>query len=110
VRITFATTKLEKLCQTEKLAVKKYGPKRARLLLLRLQHLDAAPNLHVMRNLPGRCHELKGDRAGMLSVDLDGPYRLLFVPEQPELVKEDGGLDWARVDSIIIHEVEDTHD
>lgn len=40
--------------------------------------MRAAPTLEAMRNLPGRCHELRGNRGGQLSIDLDGPYRLLF--------------------------------
>src|SRR5712691_7017909 len=71
-----------------------HGAQRAKLIRRRLDDLKAAPHLQVMRQLPGRCHELKGNRAGQLSVDLDGPYRLVFssahdvMPEQA-----DGGLD-----------------
>ena len=63
-----------------------------------------------MRTLPGRCHELTGDRKGTLSIDLDGPYRLIFEPaENPPPVKTDGGLAWELVTAIRILEVEDTH-
>ena len=64
-----------------------------------------------MRALPGRCHELKGSRKGQLSVDLDGPRRLILEPAlNPLPVKDDGGLDWNRVSSVRILGVEDTHD
>jgi hypothetical protein len=63
-----------------------------------------------MRRLPGRCHELTGDRSGQLSLDLDGPYRLIFVPaNEPVPLKADGGLDRTRVTAIEIIGVEDTH-
>ena len=91
--------------------VKKHNRQRARLLRRRLDDLRAAPNLRALRNLPGRCHELKGDRAGQLSLDLDGPYRLLFCPNHNPLpTTTDGGLDWGKVTAIVILSVVDTHD
>jgi hypothetical protein len=54
---------------------------------------------------------LKSDRAGQLSLDLDGPYRLLFCPNHNPLPKRaDGGLDWEKVTAIVILTVVDTHD
>jgi plasmid maintenance system killer protein len=91
--------------------VRKHGSARAKLIRRRLDDLKAAHCLEVMRILPGRTHELKGDRSGELSVDLDGPYRLIFRPEkQPPPVKVDGGLDWKEVTAIVILEVADTHE
>ena len=62
----------------------------------------------------GRCHELtEGRRRGQfhLSVDLDHPYRLIFVPDHDPIPKrEDGGLEWSQVTAIKILGVEDTHD
>ena len=53
----------------------------------------------------------EGNFKGKLSVDLDGPYRLIFEPaDDPIPRKEDGGLDWSRVRSIRILKIEDTHD
>ena len=50
-------------------------------------------------------------RAGQISLDLDGPYRLIFeVANNPIPLKTDGGLDWIQVTSIKILEVEDTHE
>jgi plasmid maintenance system killer protein len=89
---------------------KRHGAARAKLIRRRLDDLYAAPTLATMRNLPGRCHELKGERAGQLSVDLDGPYRLVFQPTDPLPRKADGGLDWGTVVAIVVQEVADTHD
>jgi proteic killer suppression protein len=87
-----------------------YGAENARRVLRRLDELRAAPNLETMRTLPGRCHELKGDRAGQLAIDVRHPYRLIFEPaNEPLPQKADGGLDWTGVTSIRIIEVEDYH-
>jgi plasmid maintenance system killer protein len=91
--------------------VRRHNHQRARLIRRRLDDMKAAATLGVMRSLPGRCHELKGDRKGQLSIDLDGPYRLLFMPsDQPPPSKPDGGLDWTQVTSVIVLGVVDTHD
>ena len=91
--------------------VHRHNKQRAKLIRRRLDDLKAATSLEVVRYLPGRCHELKGDRAGELSLDLDGPYRLLFRPaHNPPPTKSDGGLDWSRVVAIILVGVLDTHD
>jgi proteic killer suppression protein len=73
--------------------------------------LSAADNLaDISRVPPARCHELTGDRAGQLSVDLDHPYRLLFVVgNNPRPERESGGLDWEEVTEIVIIEIMDTH-
>jgi proteic killer suppression protein len=64
-----------------------------------------------MRNLPGRCHELRGKSPAELSLDLDGPYRLIFEPaDDPVPVKDDGGLDWTKVQGVTVLRVEDTHE
>jgi proteic killer suppression protein len=58
-----------------------------------------------------RCHELTGDRAGQLSIDLDHPYRLIFSPNHDPIPERDaGGLDWSRVNAIRILEIADTHE
>ncbi|MGA2182556.1 MAG: killer suppression protein [Bryobacteraceae bacterium] len=94
-----------------KLVVRKHNSQRAKLIRRRLDDLKAARTLEVMRNLPGRCHELKGDRAGQLSIDLDGPYRLLFAPAHNPLPKKpDGGLDWTQVTEVVLVGVVNTHE
>ncbi len=91
--------------------VRRHNIQRAKLIRRRLDDLKAAPSLEVMRDLGGRCHELRGNRAGQLSLDLDGPYRLLFRPvHNPVPTKSDGGLDWSKVVEIILVGVVDTHD
>ena len=110
--ILFKTSKLEKNLNNQNTMAKKFGLKRANFLKRRLSELAAANTLEDLRNLsPARCHELKGDLKGLLSVDLDQPYRLFFEPANNPLPKKpDGGLDWKKVTMIKIVDVEDPHD
>ena len=95
----------------EKRLVRLHNVQRAKLIRRRLDDLRAAPTLETMRNLPGRCHELKGDRALQVSIDLDGPYRLILYPaHNPVPLKPDGGMDWKKVTAITIKEVRNTHE
>lgn len=110
MNITFDNTKLENLCNTYRSLVKDQGADRASRIKRRLDDLRAADTLEDMRYLPGRCHELRENRAGQLSLDLDHPYRLIFVPaNEPIPRKEDGGFDWTRITAVRILGVEDTH-
>jgi plasmid maintenance system killer protein len=109
--IVFKNNQLKKLFNEKKRLVRELGADRANRVQKRLDDLRAASTLEDMRNLPGRCHELKGDRAGQLSLDLDHPYRLIFIPANDPLPqKEDGGLDWSKVTEVEILEIKDTHE
>lgn len=108
--ILFATKRIAKQCTSDRARVKAIGADGAKALRRRLDQLRAAEDLAVMRTLPGRCHELSGDRKGKLALDLRGPYRLIFEPvDNPPPSREDGGLDWERVTAVRILEVEDYH-
>lgn len=109
--IIFQSAKLRKEVNDQNLLIRRHGAVRAKKLRRRLDDMRAAPSLHDLRSLPQtRCHELKGDRAGQLSVDLDHPYRLIFKPAPPVPYKKDGGLKWTAVTAVIILGIEDTHD
>jgi plasmid maintenance system killer protein len=111
VNIEFKTEKIRRVCNDSKIATKELGADNAGKLRRRLDDLRAASSLEVMRNLAGRCHELKGDRKGELTLDLKHPIRLVFEPWGPDIKnKEDGGLDWSSVKVVRIIGVEDTHD
>ena len=111
MEVSFRTHKLQRLCNSEKDLRRVHGPRMAELIRECLDDLHALENLHDIKKLPHhRCHELKGDRRGVFSMDLEHPYRLLFVPDHdplPELPA--GGIDWAEVSAIEIQGVEDTH-
>ena len=112
MEIYFKTTKLRKQLTTAKTMVATHGPKRAKLLQRRLSEIEASPNLQVLSRLPGpRLHPLTENRRGQVSVDLDQPYRLLFVPDHdpvPELPS--GGTDLRAVTKVMIIEITNTHE
>lgn len=108
--IQFEDPKFRKECNDQRLLNKRQGARRAKKIRQRLDDLRAAENLSVMKTLPGRCHELTGDRSGQLSLDLDHPWRLIFVPaDDPPALKDDGGMDWQNVTVVKIIGIEDTH-
>lgn len=110
--IIFKTSKLQKICNDQKLLVRTYGSQMAKLMRRRLDDLLAATCLEEMKHLKQtRCHELHGNKAGQLSVDLDHPYRLIFQSaNEPVPRKPDGGLDWTKITAVMIIGVEDTHE
>lgn len=112
MEVEFETNKLRKDCSEDSRMRKRWGPQGSDILKRRLAELAAAPTLDFLspQKLPGpRCHELKADLKGHLSVDLEHPLRLIFRPKKPVPTKEDGGLDWTRVTAVIVTEVLDTH-
>ena len=104
MEISFTNKKLAKICSSAKEMKAAHGNRMADKIQQRLAELHAAETLADMRSLPGaRCHELKGNLAGSLAVDLVHPDRLVFSPDhdpRPEL--DDGGLDWHKVSKIVI--------
>ena len=110
--IVFKTSKLEKECNNYRLLQKAYGERRARLIRRRLDELRAANNLAEISHLPPpRMHQLKGERQGQISLDLDHPYRLLItVANNPVPKKENGSINLSKVTAVMILVVEDTHD
>jgi proteic killer suppression protein len=90
---------------------KELGRGMAKKLSQRMGELKAAETLSEISHLPPpRCHELT-NRKGVYSVDLEHPYRLLFIPaNDPVPFKEDGGISKDDVTEIEIIDIEDTHD
>jgi len=112
--ISFKNNKLAKSFNERAQFEKIHGVLRARKIRIRMKELRAATSLMDFwppKSPPGRCHELtEGRRSGQLSVDLDHPYRLVFIPDHdPVPMREDGGLDWSQVTAVKILGVEDTH-
>ncbi|MGB0388166.1 MAG: type II toxin-antitoxin system RelE/ParE family toxin [Ardenticatenaceae bacterium] len=61
--------------------MKKYGPQQAKMIKQRINDLHDADTLADLSRVPPvRCHELKHNRAGQLSLDLKHPYRLIIEP------------------------------
>ena len=111
MKIYFRTNKLKKICSRDKEMVKELGAKMTAKLKQRLMELSAADTLSVISHLPPpRCHELTGKAAGIFSVDLEHPHRLLFIPAYDKTpLREDGGIDRKQIREIEIIEIRDTH-
>ena len=106
MRIVYGPVPTREGWNEHKKLVKLYGAREAKLINRRIADLQAADTLQVMWTLPGRCHELTGDRKGQLAVDLVHPHRLIFeVDMQPIPTKDDTGLNWSLVTAIRIMEV-----
>ena len=109
--LQFSSRRLERQCCEQKKTVRTWGPNQARLIWRRLDQLRAAETLDIMPKLGrGRCHALRGARAGQFSLDLEHPYRLLIEPTNDQVPqKPDGGIDIRKVTAVRILGVEDTH-
>ena len=110
MEISFATSKLAKLCNSEKKLRGDYGPRMATVIQQRLMDLAAAETLESMRSIPGRCHSLTQNLDGLFAVDLVHPDRLVFVPDHdpvPQL--KNGGVDWTKVTMIEVAGIGDYH-
>jgi len=112
VIILFANSKLQKEFSDDRKLIQARGERQAKLIRRRLSELKAANTLADMWKLPAaRCHELTGNLKGMVSLDLDYPYRLLVsVSGESVQHRSDGGLVHDSVTAVIIERVGDTHD
>jgi toxin HigB-1 len=109
MEITFANSKLEKLCEQEKVAQKELGQPCSRKLKARLVNLETA---EVVTDLvAGKPHPLKGDRLGQFALNLEGGRRIVFESaNDPIPLHEDRGIDWSKVNQVQIVFVGDYHD
>lgn len=89
--ITFADRKLRKYANDNRLAIMKMGNKRAKLYQMRLDDLAAAESFAELEFLPGRFHQLSGNRKDQWACDLDHPYRLVFEPAELSIPKDKDG-------------------
>lgn len=113
IEISFASKKLAKTFNNRALLLKSYGQHRSKRITVIMTALRAANNLGYFGppySPPHRCHELTGNLKGKLSLDLDGPYRLLIEPAmEPLPTRKDGGLNWDQITAIRVLRIEDTH-
>ena len=104
MEVSFANSKLQKLCNSDKKLRGKYSQKMAEIIKQRISELANVDTLEIMRTIPAaNCHELTQNFKGCLAVNLIQPDRLTFEPaDKPIPRKPDGGLDWKHVRSIEI--------
>lgn len=106
--IFFSDAKFASLMESAKSRRRAFGAERAKKLETRRAQLDAADTLADLRHAPGSWHELTGDWKGYVAVSLDGPYRLILAPTEPQYLP-DGSLDWDSVTSVALVGVVDYH-
>jgi proteic killer suppression protein len=110
MNISFGEKDLKKYANEDRLAIRKLGSKRAQVFKQRLDDLRAADTLEDVRHLPGHYHELKENRKGQWSCDLDQPYRLIFIPhEDPIPTNTDGQYVWIEIRGVEVIEITNYH-
>lgn len=113
MQIQFKTKKLVKTFNSDKSLQREYGQQQAHAIKTRYARLRAATSLNDFAppySGAARCHELTGNKAGIFSMDIKHPYRLLFKPNHdPVPQRPEGGIDWKQITAIEILGIEDTH-
>ncbi len=111
VEISFSSARLRRDCASDHERRRRFGAERARKLKLRLDQMEAAASIAELMKLPGaRCHQLSANRDEQFSVDLDGPYRLIFeVDVEPVPRRCHGRINLELVDAVIVTDVIDPH-
>jgi proteic killer suppression protein len=109
MEISFADHRLQDRCESQRQLQRVYGLGVAKKLMLRLSDLNAAATLEDFRALPGRCHELQGDRKGQFALELPNGKRLVFEPAEATPSSKDGAVSWADIEAIRVLEIVDYH-
>ena len=108
--LTFADKKLEKMAADYDLCCRKMGSLRAKILFQRIYTLNRVNSWEDLQHLPGRVHQLSGDRKGQWAMDLDHPYRLIFRPAENQVsIHEHGRYKLSKISSVEILEITDYH-
>jgi plasmid maintenance system killer protein len=115
MEIQIPDKKLRKTLEDDKERRRHFGAEMAKKILIRMNALAAAKSLADFwppSSGPERCHELKGDLAGVFSTDLKHPYRLLFEPADPaqESTAQNEKDRWNAIQTIRIVKIGDTHE
>ncbi len=106
--------RLRTTLQDEPARKRHYGTAMAKKIALRLDALHAAESLADFwppNSGPERCHELHGNRAGLFSIDVKQPSRLLLRPLENThpADRSDEQQRWKTITAIEIVAIEDTH-
>jgi len=111
MEVGFRTRQLAKVCTDHRARQRTFGAERAKKILLRLNQMTAAASLGELMTLPqARCHPRTVGSGEQFTVDLDGPYRLLFeVADEPVPELSDGGVAVDLVHRVTVIEVTDPH-
>lgn len=79
MQVTYKNKTLERICTNSETASRKYGEEMAGRISHRIRQIKSVKTVEeLIRFSIGRCHSLKGNRAGQYAMDLAHPYRLVF--------------------------------
>ena len=109
MELTFKSSRLQRLLESQKLLRKQFGSKSERVIMRQMVLLDAAESIQDMLSGIGGWHELEADRKGQCAGDAGGGKRIIVKPNSPVSKKQGGGTDWTKVKSVQVVEVEDYH-
>ena len=109
MEIFYKTKKLSKVLNSNKVIDKIYGNS-AKKIKQRLDDMAMVDNLKELMQLPGRHHQLKGERKGQFACDLGHLYRLIYEPaNEPLPIDDTNALIYEKVTIIEIIEITDYH-
>lgn len=78
---------LKKICERRDIATRKYGAETAKKIHACIDSIEAASEISILvKYRIHRCHALKGNRLGQYAMDLEHPYRLIFIPKDDKTV------------------------
>ena len=114
MEISTKDRKLKAALEQEDVCKRRFGVAMCKKLRVRLAALQAADSLATFwppNSGPERCHELKGALAGIFSIDLEQPYRLLFKPleDNPQDDRTGEQERWSSITALEVLRIEDTH-
>ncbi|MDY0214734.1 MAG: hypothetical protein RBS24_04345 [Bacilli bacterium] len=81
MEIEFDNLKVSKLFSNLSLMEREKGKEITRKIKLRCDQIHAAETFDIyLKNAPGKCHPLKGNRKGQFGVSIDRNKRLVIMP------------------------------
>ena len=93
MELTYKSERLKDLCENKRFnneLSKKYGIDVAKKLPQRIIELKAFDSVNDIPVFPPfRRHKLEGDREGQFAIDITRQYRLIFRPEDNNIIIED---------------------
>lgn len=79
MEVEYRNASIKKVCTNASFAERKFGPKMAEKIQLRIDQIKAATSVEEMIQFHiGRCHPLHHNRKDQYAVDLVQPMRLVF--------------------------------
>lgn len=110
MKICYKTKHLAALAANEKKQVIELGKVCSKIFVKRLMTMNAAENMKELILMPGRFHELKGERAGQWACDLVHPLRLVFRPQKEgKVIAEFEKADAIEIVELMIMDICDYH-